>query len=159
MSCYLLQKLPQIADDVDSNLTQYNLLIYYCHLSLSTIPLPLSLLISGSHTPIGVSQSPSKIPSLSRIPTPSKSRIPVKPSSAAATVGVSKSKTGSEYQDNDEVLYISEEMVTTSDDNMDVVESRSPAPKIQDRRCSQVNKVFDMIFIMFLKFQNGRFTK
>jgi len=91
---------------------------------------------SGTSTPSGVSQSPSKIPSLSRIPTPSKSRIPVKPS-ATLTAGVNKAKAASEYQENDEVLYISEEMVTTSDDNMDVVESRSPAPKIQDRRCSQ----------------------
>ena len=85
------------------------------------------------------SSSPSKIPSMSqvsKIPTPSRSRIPVKGSSIRPPVAA-------EQNDNDEVLFISEEGVATSDDSsMEVSETRSPFPgrKMTARRDSRESR-------------------
>ena len=75
--------------------------------SPSNSSIPPKNLASPKPSPARV--SPGKI---SRIPTPSKSRIPVKPQPRASVP---------DYEDNDEILYINEESLTGSDDNMDVV--------------------------------------
>ena len=83
------------------------------------------------------SSSPSKIPSpsVSKIPTPSRSRIPVKGSHTRPPVTA-------DHHDNDEVLFISEEGVATSDDSMEVSETRSPFPgrKMMARRDSRESR-------------------
>ena len=81
------------------------------------------------------SSTPSKIPSLSKIPTPSKSRIPVKPGHSSS----SRVQAATEFPDNDEVLFINEDGLATSDDSMEVSESRSPFPsrKLSERRESR----------------------
>ena len=83
--------------------------------------------------------TPSKIPGLSsKIPTPSKSRIPVKGYAASSI----RPTVTPDYPDNDEVLFISEEGVATSDDSMEVSESRSPFPglKMTARRDSRESR-------------------
>ena len=75
--------------------------------SPSNSSIPPKNLASAKPSPARV--SPGKI---SRIPTPSKSRIPVKPQPRASVP---------DYDDSDEILYINEESLTGSDDNMDVV--------------------------------------
>ena len=78
--------------------------------SPSNSSIPPKNLASPKPSPARV--SPGKI---SRIPTPSKSRIPVKPQPRGAPASVP------DYDDSDEILYINEESLTGSDDNMDVV--------------------------------------
>lgn len=76
------------------------------------IPTPPSPKPSPSHAKIGplrAQGSPSKIPSLSKIPTPSKSRIPTKSSPRSQSIR--------HYKDNDEVLFISEDPMVQSDDS------------------------------------------
>ena len=75
--------------------------------SPSNSSIPPKNLASPKPSPARV--SPGKI---SRIPTPSKSKIPVKPQPRASVP---------DYDDSDEILYINEESLTGSDDNMDVV--------------------------------------
>ena len=84
------------------------------------------------------SSTPSKIPSLSKIPTPSKSRIPVKPSYSSS----SKVQAAPDFPDNDEVLFINEDGLATSDDSMEVSDSRSPFPsrKLSERRESRESR-------------------
>ena len=77
--------------------------------SPSNSSIPPKNLASPKPSPARV--SPGKV---SRIPTPSKSRIPVKPQPRA-------SGSVPDYDDSDEILYINEESLTGSDDNMDVV--------------------------------------
>jgi len=59
-------------------------------------------------SPLRTQGSPSRIPSLSKIPTPNKSRIPTKSSP--------RSQSTRHYKDNDEVLFISEDTMVQSDD-------------------------------------------
>ena len=69
------------------------------------------------------SSSPSKIPSMSKIPTPNKSRIPLKSSQQ-------QQRSREEVDDNhDEMLFISEEGQTTSDDGMEVESRSSSQPR------------------------------
>merc|ERR1719433_726626 len=81
--------------------------------SPSSSSIPPKSSASPRPSPAPVRKSPGKI---SRIPTPSKSRIPVKPQSRPSVP---------DYQDSDEILYINEENLTGSDDNMDVVTEMS----------------------------------
>jgi hypothetical protein len=76
------------------------------------IPTPPSPKPSPSHmksSPLRAQGSPSKIPSLSKIPTPSKSRIPTKSSPRSQSIR--------HYKDNDEVLFISEDTMVQSDNS------------------------------------------
>ena len=81
--------------------------------SPSSSSIPPKSSASPRPSPAPVRKSPGKI---SRIPTPSKSRIPVKPQTRPSVP---------DYQDSDEILYINEENLTGSDDNMDVVTEMS----------------------------------
>jgi len=76
------------------------------------IPTPPSPKPSPNHvknSPVRTQGSPSRIPSLSKIPTPSKSRIPTKSSP--------RTQIARHYKDNDEVLFISEDTMVQSDDS------------------------------------------
>merc|ERR1711892_247137 len=76
------------------------------------IPTPPSPKPSPSHvkcSPLRAQGSPSRIPSLSKIPSPSKSRIPTKSSPRSQSIR--------HYKDNDEVLFISEDTMVQSDDS------------------------------------------
>jgi len=81
--------------------------------SPSSSSIPPKSSASPRPSPAPVRKSAGK---MSRIPTPSKSRIPVKPQPRPSVP---------EYQDSDEILFINEENLTGSDDNMDVVTDMS----------------------------------
>merc|ERR1719429_806034 len=82
--------------------------------SPKSCPSPKSSPIRTRSASASASSSPSKIPSMSKIPTPNKSRIPLKSSQQQQT-------SREEVDDNhDEMLFISEEGQTTSDDGMEV---------------------------------------
>ena len=112
--------------------TQTSSSIRKCSPSPSPSPRPSPSRARSSSA--SAASAPSKIPSLSKIPTPSKSRIPVKPSYHSKPVV-------QDYQDNDEVLYISEEGLATSDDHMDVSDTQSPSPsRMTTRRNSREHR-------------------